>query len=266
MQLNTVYNMDCRQGFWELEKENLKFDLILADPPYFLDRSKTIKFKNRKDINSPIEWDTFTSEDEYLKWTADWLNEAINLLSPTGQLICYCRAEYISDIISMIKQKINHKCTMYYVKTNPPPSVRKRNYVSTVETLLWFVKNSTKYTFNFQRQQDMRNAFILPIPGGKVRKQYPHPTMKPLQLSEHLIKVHTNENDNILIPFAGVGTECVAAKRLNRNFVGFEIDPYYYELCLKRLGINNIGINNNTIERVDTNERQKNPTREASVG
>lgn len=137
----------------------------------------------------------------------------------------------------MVRDILTHKCTMYYVKTNPPPSVRKRNYVSSVETILWFVKNPKKYTFNFQSQREMRNAFIASIPSGKVRKEFPHPTIKPLQLSELLIKIHSNEGDLVVVPFAGVGTECLAAKRLDRNFIGFEVDPYYYELCLKRLGI-----------------------------
>lgn len=62
-----------------------------------------------------------------------------------------------------------------------------------------------------------------------------HPTQKPLALCEYLIKTYTNENDLILDNCAGSGSTLLAAKNLNRQFIGIEKDETYYNICLERL-------------------------------
>lgn len=62
-----------------------------------------------------------------------------------------------------------------------------------------------------------------------------HPTQKPLGLMEYLIKTYTNENDLVLDNCCGSGTTLVAAKNLNRQFIGIELSPEYYEIAHKRL-------------------------------
>ena len=63
-----------------------------------------------------------------------------------------------------------------------------------------------------------------------------HPTQKPLELCETLIKAYKNGDDILLVvPFAGSGSECVAAKKLNINFIGYEINEEYVKLCNERL-------------------------------
>ncbi len=63
-----------------------------------------------------------------------------------------------------------------------------------------------------------------------------HPTQKPMELTKKLIKsAQANNNSTILIPFAGSGSECVVAKSLGHNYIGFEINPDYVELANKWL-------------------------------
>ena len=62
-----------------------------------------------------------------------------------------------------------------------------------------------------------------------------HPTQKPLALCEKLIRSCVQEDGYILIPFAGSGSECVAAKNLNKSFIGIEINPEYVSLIHERL-------------------------------
>ena len=63
-----------------------------------------------------------------------------------------------------------------------------------------------------------------------------HPTQKPLELCEKLIKACKNGDDTLLVvPFAGSGSECVAAKKEKINFIGFEINEEYVKLCNERL-------------------------------
>jgi DNA modification methylase len=64
-----------------------------------------------------------------------------------------------------------------------------------------------------------------------------HPTQKPLLLCEYLIKTYTNEGDLVLDNCAGSGSTLVAAKNLNRQFIGIEKEKEYYDICLERLNL-----------------------------
>ena len=62
-----------------------------------------------------------------------------------------------------------------------------------------------------------------------------HPTQKPTDLLEWLIKTYTNENDTVLDNCMGVGSTGVACKNINRKFIGIEIENKYYEICKNRI-------------------------------
>jgi site-specific DNA-methyltransferase (adenine-specific) len=62
-----------------------------------------------------------------------------------------------------------------------------------------------------------------------------HPTQKPVELLEYLIKTYTNEGDLVLDNCSGSGSTLVAAKNLNRQFIGIEKEEEYYNTCLERL-------------------------------
>ena len=69
--------------------------------------------------------------------------------------------------------------------------------------------------------------------GNKNKKL--HPTQKPVDLCEYLIKTYTNENDTVLDNCMGSGTTGVACKHLNRNFIGIELDESYFEIAKNRI-------------------------------
>lgn len=62
-----------------------------------------------------------------------------------------------------------------------------------------------------------------------------HPTQKPVALLEYLIKTYTNEGDVVLDNCMGSGSTCVACVNTNRHYIGFELDPQYFEIACKRL-------------------------------
>ena len=70
-----------------------------------------------------------------------------------------------------------------------------------------------------------------------MKERVDHPTQKPLALCEKLIKasIVKGQENMLVVPFAGSGSECVAAKKENVNFIGYELNPEYVELCNKRL-------------------------------
>ena len=63
-----------------------------------------------------------------------------------------------------------------------------------------------------------------------------HPTQKPLELMKYLIKTYSNESNMVLDNTMGAGTTCLAAKELNRKFIGIEKEPKYYEIACQRCG------------------------------
>ncbi len=65
-----------------------------------------------------------------------------------------------------------------------------------------------------------------------------HPTIKPLKLTEYLVRLVTPKNGVCLDPFMGSGTTGVACKNLNRNFIGIELDEGYFKIAEKRINEN----------------------------
>ena len=70
---------------------------------------------------------------------------------------------------------------------------------------------------------------------NSIRQDKLHPTQKPVDLMEYLIKTYSNENETVLDFTMGSGTTGVACKNLNRNFVGIEMDSSYYDIAVKRI-------------------------------
>ena len=82
-----------------------------------------------------------------------------------------------------------------------------------------------------------RNPFdIISITADNKKENGLHPTQKPISLMEYLILTYSNENDMVLDNTMGVGTTCLAAKELNRKFIGIEKEPKYYEIACQRCG------------------------------
>jgi DNA modification methylase len=76
---------------------------------------------------------------------------------------------------------------------------------------------------------------IIDVSGAGMRTGRVHPTQKPVDLMEYLIKTYTNENETVLDFTMGSGTTGVACKNLNRNFIGIELDKDYFEIAKKRI-------------------------------
>lgn len=214
------------------------FDAVIVDPPYNTANKNTKKLKGRKDRSSDFgTWDYF-SNDEFLKFTKNWIELVTPSLKQHGNLLIFCKLEYISDIKRIYENiGFNHHGTIIWHKTNPAPQIRKNGLVSSVEAILWATKgfNNKKisYTFNFLTQNEMHNFIQTPICMGKERTS--HPTQKPKKIISHLVKVFTNENDWILDCFAGSGTLAEAANELKRNSVNIENDKNFFQLLSNRM-------------------------------
>jgi DNA modification methylase len=234
--LNKVRCVDCLDFMKGLPDKSI--DLVLTDPPYELEWKDAIPFNDRKDMyhhkESTQQWDRGVEE----------LYEAIftdfdRIVKYNGSVILFTRAEYITYAVDACKRHgFDNKATICWKKTNPMPQVRKKNYLSSIELVLWVARYSEKgcpFTFNFLTQNEMHNFVEMPLCGGNERQD--HPTQKPLALMERFVIIHSNPGDIIFDPFAGSGTTGVAAIKLGRKFLGCDMNAKYADMSNDRLRV-----------------------------
>lgn len=215
-----------------------KVDAVIVDPPYNTANKNTKVLKGRKARSSDFgKWDYFSNND-YLKFTEEWLKLVAPILKENGNLLVFSKLEYISDIKRIYERLgFKHHATIIWHKTNPAPQIRKNGFLSSCEAILWatngFDNKKISYTFNFSKQNEMHNFIQTPICMGKERTA--HPTQKPKKVIEHLIKIFTNEKDLILDCFAGSGTLAEVADSMQRNSINVENDNEFFKIMKKRL-------------------------------
>jgi len=241
--INNIYNGNCLEILKEINDESV--DLVLTDPPYNIAAQTTpiwdTRYKDKipRKIQFDAEWDKLDNE-EFLEIMKLFIGEVFRILKPSGTFYCFTSDNYISymrDII--ISYGMIYRQTCVWIKSNPVPQVRKVKYMHATE--LFFFAHKQKGFDSFRWENGMRdNVFYHPIVSGHERLKdsdgkTAHPTQKPEWLFKELIKYSTNENDLVVDPFMGVGTACVCAKQLNRNYIGIEISQDYCKLAYNRL-------------------------------
>ena len=224
-------------------------DLIFADPPYNLQLEKELKRPDHTNVNGVREnWDQFKNFEEYDDFTKKWISAAKRVLKEDGTIWVigtYHNIFRIGKILQDLDFWILND--IVWIKTNPMPNFRGTRFTNANETLLWCTTSrKAKYTFNYQNLKElnegkqMRSDWHIPICAGKERlresnNQRSHPTQKPEALLYRILVSSTNKGDTVLDPFLGSGTTAVMAKKLQRNFIGFEQDKEYIKLAKKRL-------------------------------
>ena len=130
-----------------------------------------------------------------------------------------------------------------WVKPDPPPNALHTAFTHAHETLLWARKGTrSRHTFNYELinsrdpKAQLSSVWRIPsVPRREKRYGY-HPTQKPLRLVRRALLASSREGDLGFDPFCGSGTSGVAAKELDRFFVGAEMEEEYAELAARRLG------------------------------
>lgn len=243
--INKVHCADCLEVMKDIPDGSI--DLILTDPPYNLDFSKydslTDKTGRKFHHTENLEWDDKNKID--MKEISKILfKEFSRIVKQTGSIIIFGSQEWAYYYYEpAINNNFDLKCQIIWIKNNPIPQIRHKNYRSAHENIVWFARyNEDKcpFTFNFINQKEMKNVFEYPILGGAERlrdenNQALHPTQKPLRLIEKLVRIHSNENDIVLDCFLGSGTTAVACKMLNRRFIGIEKEEKYCAIARNRL-------------------------------
>ena len=124
-------------------------------------------------------------------------------------------------------------------KTNPIPTCNN-TYLSDTEYCVFAREGGVKL---YGSVETKKKYYVTSINTAD-KELYKHPTIKPLNIIKNLIINSSKENDIVLDCFMGSGTTCVAAKELNRQYIGIELDPTFYKIAKDRL--NGIDANGQT--------------------
>ncbi|MBI4739079.1 site-specific DNA-methyltransferase [Candidatus Woesearchaeota archaeon] len=220
--------------FKTIESESV--DLIIADPPYNLGKD----YGNNHDLKD---------FEEYLSFSLMWLNEAKRVLKKTGTIYVFMGFQFISYLYNVLDQKnemfFNSWITWHYTQGMG----KKKGFSPRHDDILMFTK-SKDFVFNLddiripQKFFRERNNMLGANPGdvwqfSHIHYSNPerekHPNQKPEALIKRMVLASSNENNIVLDPFAGSGTTLRVCQQLNRNCIGFEINPEYIKLIKSRL-------------------------------
>lgn len=212
MEINKIYNEDCLEGIKQIASASI--DAIITDPPYFVGMTHNGK---KGDYNDLLIMKPFF--DSIFK-------EFSRVIKDNGKVYIFCDWRTYAFYYPILLKYINVRNMLVWDKITGPGS----SYAF-IHELIMFAEKDTPC---------MKGSNIFRSPGfsagaKKTNGEMVHPTQKPVEVLEKLILDSTKENDLVLDCFMGSGTTAVAAKRLNRNFIGFEIQEKYITISNNRL-------------------------------
>ena len=234
-----LFKGDC---FEILSKFKGEFDLIFADPPYFLSNDG-LSIQSGKIVSvNKGDWDKGYGIDEIDKFNIKWLALAKDALTDNGSVMISGTHHNIFSIGRAL-QKLDYKILniITWQKTNPPPNFSCRYLTHSTEQIIWARKSEKfKHIFNYELMKklndgkQMKDVWSFPAIAPWEKACGKHPTQKPLSLLIRLILMASNENSVICDPFAGSSTTGIAANLLGRKFVGIEKEREFIEISINR--------------------------------
>ncbi|AVR94422.1 DNA-methyltransferase [Pseudoduganella armeniaca] len=243
--LDQVYCEDALAGLSRIPDGAV--DLILTDPPYNLG----------KDYGNASDQQTV---EEFLQWTERWIDAALPKLKDNGSLYIFTTWRFSPEIFVMLKKRMTMMNEIIWDRRVPSMGGSVRSFSSVHDTVGFFVRRKDYY-FDLDavripydaatKKARSRSIFI----GAKWlevgynpkdlwsvsrlhrehAERVDHPTQKPLEIIERMIKASCPPGGVVLDLFMGSGTTAVAARRTGRRFVGFELNGEYCRITAERL-------------------------------
>jgi site-specific DNA-methyltransferase (adenine-specific) len=240
-----LYQTDCIKLMDTLIKKypDGLFDMIFADPPYFLSNGGITCHAGKMKIVDKGKWDKSNGVNENHKFNLKWLSRCQKLLKKNGT-IWVSGTHHIIYSVGFAMQQLEMKILndISWEKPNPPPNLSCRYFTHSTETIIWAAKNkNSKHCFNYEEMRklndgkQMKTVWTIQSPNRDEKLFGKHPTQKPMKLLEKIILASTLENDLIFDPFSGSSTTGLAAIKLNRLFVGCELEDEFISLSIKRI-------------------------------
>lgn len=221
-----LYQGDCFELLSNIPDYSI--DLICTDIPYIISQENHIsKMPDRKGRNG-LDFGSWDKEFDVSK-----LSVLSQKLRKGGSLICFHSFEQYSDLKQALCD-LECKDRLIWEKTNPMPRNADRRYVCNAEMFTWYVKPGASWVFHCISDTYDGCVHKYPSESGGGFKRY-HPCQKPQALLLNIIRRHSNVGDTVFDPFMGSGSIGVAAKTLDRHFIGIELDEKYFEIAKQRI-------------------------------
>ncbi|MCX6844617.1 MAG: site-specific DNA-methyltransferase [candidate division WOR-3 bacterium] len=218
------------------------FDMIFADPPYFLSNGGITCHAGRMVSVNKGDWDKSRGPEENHNFNREWLKRCQQLLRPNGT-VWVTGTMHIIFSIGFAMQELGYKVLndVIWWKTNPAPHLACRYLQHATETALWARKSEeSRHVFHYAEMKrlnggkQMQNVWRFPSVPRLEKALGGHPTQKPVALLRRMIECCSNPGDLILDPFMGSGSTGVACVETGRRFVGIDVDPTYCETAILR--------------------------------
>lgn len=268
-ELGELYNIDAKRFLRSIESNSV--DLIFSDPPYNIKKA---------------EWDTFSSQREYIDWCLEWITEARRILKPSGSLFICGFSEILADIkwvasplfkgckwlVWFYRNKANlgsdwgrsHESILHLRKTKDfffnidkiriPYNDHTLKYPKRTQAETSQYSNGKKHDKVWEPNPlgaKPKDVIEIPTISNGSWEKYPHLTQKPVELLKKIILSSSKEGDIVIDPFGGSGTTFAVAEAYNRKWKGSELDIEYCKIIKDRV------LDKNHIERIsNSNEEQ----------
>ncbi len=230
-------------------------DLVFADPPYNIGKA---------------EWDTFESQQQYVEWSLQWIEQAARVLKPTGTLYICGFSEILADLrlpaarffqgcrwlVWHYKNKANlgndwgrsHESILHFRKS-------REFTFNTDDVRIPYGNHTLKYPEHPQAETSQygkgngggrlwqpnpkgakpKDVIEIPTTCNGMHEKTPHPTQKPEELVRKIVLASSNPGDLVIDPFLGSGTTAVVAEQLKRKWQGCDVSAEYCRWAAERI-------------------------------
>lgn len=235
----TLIQGDCNDT---LSKFSFGFDMVFADPPYFLSSGGISCQSGKVVCVDKGDWDKTKTPQEMDAFNLRWLTSVRAHMKDNATI--WISGTY-HNIFSVQQQliRLGFKIlnVVTWAKTNPPPNISCRYFTYSTEFIIWARKLArVPHYFNYDLMKklngdkQMTDVWHLPAIARWEKSCGKHPTQKPLGLLARIIEASTKPDAWILDPFSGSATTGIAANLLGRKYLGLEIDEEYLAMSRAR--------------------------------
>ena len=225
-----------------LPKINHRFDMVFADPPYFLSNDG-LSIQNGQIVSvNKGKWDKFKDYNSVNDFNRKWLKEVRKKMKEDATIWVSGTMHNIfsiGQILTELDFKILNIIT--WQKTNPPPNFSCRYFTYSTEQIIWARKSKKVphyYNYELMKQlngnKQMKDVWQLPAIAKWEKSCKKHPTQKPLSVLTRIIMASTKLNAWVLDPFAGSSTTGIASNLANRRYLGIDQEPEFLEISKNR--------------------------------
>lgn len=245
MQLNKIYNMDCRIGMKNMKTESI--DVFVTDPPFaikFDAKKSNYHRKAGKVLRGYVE----IPEEEYEEFTFSWMLDMKRRLKKTGSAFVFSGYNNLKHILDATENLFGPDNFQQLVWKYNFGLYTQRRFVTAHYNVIFIWKSESKHKFfpscrfkNTDRTNDGRSKQYADMESvWPIKKEYwsgkqKTPTKLPAEIIRKCLQYTTKPSDIVCDPFLGSGQVAVVSKQMNRKYIGFEVVKNYYNFANKRL-------------------------------